>query len=122
MDNGILCELVAKQIDPAKFQVRGEQVVFLSEADNTSGNQSIIQSIVTNYTSLAASHTLEKAWGSVRVKRNNLLLESDWTRLDDSPITVEKKAEWATYRQALRDLPETYASDINAIVWPTKPS
>lgn len=36
--------------------------------------------------------------------RKFLLLNSDWTQLPDSPLSAEKKAEWAAYRQALRDL------------------
>ena len=39
----------------------------------------------------------------VRAKRDQLLRDSDWTMLMDTPTD---KAEWATYRQALRDLPQ----------------
>jgi len=39
----------------------------------------------------------------VRAKRDQLLKDSDWTMLMDTPTD---KAEWATYRQALRDLPQ----------------
>ncbi len=53
----------------------------------------------------------------VRAQRTLLLSESDWTQVADSPLSDSKKAEWATYRQALRDLPST-----NPIVWPTEPS
>ena len=41
-----------------------------------------------------------------RMTRNQLLIESDWTQFNDSPLTGEVKTSWATYRQALRDLPE----------------
>jgi hypothetical protein len=41
----------------------------------------------------------------LRRLRNVFLRESDWTQFADSPLTAEQKAEWATYRQALRDLP-----------------
>jgi len=58
-------------------------------------------------------------WENIRSKRNYLLTESDWTQLADSPLTEEKKAEWITYRQSLRDI--TLQTDLNAIVWPTKP-
>ena len=69
----------------------------------------------------------------VKDYRNWLLAVSDWTRLDDVTLTTDKKAEWATYRQALRDLPETIAADSNLTAkaladnhshssWPTKPS
>lgn len=59
----------------------------------------------------------------VRTIRNGLLEDSDWTQSPDSPLTTEKKTEWATYRQALRDVPATNSSvtDIDSVVWPTKP-
>ena len=41
---------------------------------------------------------------TIRLKRNNLLSESDWTQFNDSPLSNEKKLEWATYRQLLRDV------------------
>lgn len=61
--------------------------------------------------------------GKRKRKRNALLLESDWTQFADSPLTDKKKAEWATYRQALRDLPQQYPDAISNddIIWPTKP-
>lgn len=57
---------------------------------------------------------------TLREGRNKLLKMSDWTQLPDSPLSAEKKAEWAAYRQALRDLPET--TDINSVVWPQEPN
>ena len=59
----------------------------------------------------------------IRNKRNELLKESDWTQAIDSPLPDIKKAEWATYRQELRDLTTTYldAVAIEEIVFPTKP-
>lgn len=53
-------------------------------------------------------------------KRNSLLLISDWTQLPDVPLNNEKKAEWATYRQALRDVPAQQGFPDN-IVWPVAP-
>ena len=35
--------------------------------------------------------------------RANELKSNDWTQLDDSPAIA---ADWAAYRQSLRDLPE----------------
>ena len=40
-----------------------------------------------------------------RSTRTTLLAESDWTQMADTALSTEKKAEWVTYRQALRDLP-----------------
>lgn len=38
----------------------------------------------------------------VRAQRDALLTACDWTQLPD--VTIPKKAEWAAYRQALRDI------------------
>jgi len=59
----------------------------------------------------------------LREQRDHLLLVSDWTQAADSPLSDAKKAEWATYRQALRDLPSKYAelNDYHDVVWPTRP-
>lgn len=41
----------------------------------------------------------------LRIQRDKLLVESDWTQVADAP--VDKQA-WATYRQQLRDFPTTW--------------
>lgn len=58
---------------------------------------------------------------SLRSQRNTLLSECDWTQLVDSPLSVEEKADWAAYRQLLRDLPENTQDPLNPI-WPAKPT
>jgi hypothetical protein len=58
---------------------------------------------------------------SLRDRRNILLASSDWTQAADSPLTDAKKAEWATYRQQLRDLPANTSDPANP-TWPTPPS
>ena len=52
----------------------------------------------------------------LRDERNQKLVASDWTQAPDhsSPLVEAKKAEWATYRQVLRDLPAT----IDMLTWP----
>ena len=61
--------------------------------------------------------------GKMRRVRKDLLQECDITQLADAPLTDAKKAEWATYRQALRDMPITNesATSYEDIIWPTKP-
>jgi hypothetical protein len=39
----------------------------------------------------------------LRNQRNQLLKDSDWTQVADSPVN---KDVWAAYRQALRDVPD----------------
>lgn len=53
-------------------------------------------------------------------RRNALLAESDWTQLSDAPFSVEQKAEWAVYRQQLRDLTDQTGFP-ESIMWPAKP-
>ena len=57
-------------------------------------------------------------WRGVRKTRNRMLELSDWTQLPDVPLT--NKAAWATYRQALRDVPQTNTDPAN-ITWPVAP-
>jgi hypothetical protein len=63
-------------------------------------------------------------WVLVREDRNNLLSKCDWTQLSDNGLSDSKKAEWATYRQSLRDLPTTYSSatDRSGVTFPSEPS
>ena len=58
---------------------------------------------------------------NLRDKRNNLLKQSDWTVLPDSPIA--DKTAWQTYRTELRDLTNglTTVEQVEAVTWPTKP-
>lgn len=48
---------------------------------------------------------LEKA-RILRSQRNDLLAQSDWTQLPDTPLSSAERTAWAEYRQALRNLPE----------------
>ena len=57
---------------------------------------------------------------SLRLERNSLLTESDWTQYNDSPLSDEVKAEWAVYRESLRDLPDN-TDDPSNPTWPTPP-
>lgn len=57
---------------------------------------------------------------NMREQRNDLLAASDWTQANDSPLSNDKKIEWATYRTALRDLPSS--SDWPDVTFPEEPS
>ena len=60
----------------------------------------------------------------LRLIRNRLLAQCDWTQAVDSPLSDVKKAEWATYRQKLRDLPagNTSETDLTKVDFPDIPS
>lgn len=52
----------------------------------------------------------------LRVERNFRLAETDWWANSDLTMTAEQTA----YRQALRDITNTYSS-LDDVVWPEKP-
>tara|TARA_R100000458_G_scaffold47683_1_gene46511 strand:+ start:904 stop:1146 length:243 start_codon:yes stop_codon:yes gene_type:complete len=54
----------------------------------------------------------------LKAERNSRLADSDFMMVSDRGLTDAKKAKWATYRQALRDMD---FSDPDNITWPTKP-
>jgi len=56
---------------------------------------------------------------SVRQQRNGKLTACDWTQVVDNPLA--NKADWATYRQALRDLPKEAGFPWD-MAWPTDPN
>jgi hypothetical protein len=55
---------------------------------------------------------------TIRQQRNALLTASDWTQAGDVPQAT--KDLWATYRQALRDVPQQAGFPTN-VTWPQKP-
>ena len=58
----------------------------------------------------------DQAEGAVRNKRDRLLSDTDWMALSDNAMTPE----WASYRQALRDI-TGQAGFPYSMIWPTKP-
>jgi hypothetical protein len=62
----------------------------------------------------------------IKEQRNRMLLESDWTVNPQIAMSDEKKAEWTSYRQSLRDLPSTITLDFLKsgadLSWPVPPS
>ena len=73
------------------------------------------------YTKNQSQIDTDDAWIELRRDRVMLLTSSDWTQQPDSPLTDAKKTEWATYRQALRDLPANTSDPANP-VWPSQPT
>lgn len=60
----------------------------------------------------------EKAGENIRLRRNELLSECDWTQVADAQVD---QVAWATYRQALRDLPSQDGFPYS-VIWPTPPA
>jgi hypothetical protein len=54
----------------------------------------------------------------IRRQRDVFLAETDWTQVGDVPQAIKDK--WATYRQALRDVPQQEGFPAT-VEWPTQP-
>ena len=61
-----------------------------------------------------------KLKSEIRMIRDQYLVITDFTQLPDVPFSVEAKAQFATFRQQLRDLPNV--SDPTTITWPPIPT
>lgn len=59
----------------------------------------------------------QSQWAKVRTQRDTLLSSCDWTQCPD--VNIPDKADWAAYRQSLRDI--TDQTDPYNIVWPVAP-
>ena len=59
----------------------------------------------------------DRAWAQVRAERDRLLAACDWTQVADAPVDAQV---WADYRQALRDVPQDFASP-DEVVFPAVP-
>ena len=57
-----------------------------------------------------------------RTTRNKLLADTDWTQINDSPLSNEDKTAWATYRQELRGITDLDAwPNLADDDWPVEP-
>ena len=59
-------------------------------------------------------------WDNIRATRDQILRDTDWTMTTGATVD---QAQWAAYRQVIRDIPQTYKDKTpNDVVWPTQPS
>ena len=74
---------------------------------------------VTDATAEEIAQRTEEQARSVRSTRDQLIADTDWMALSDNTLTPE----WATYRQALRDITDHANFPwVNDEDWPVKPS
>ena len=70
------------------------------------------EQVSTKQAELAAAQPLKE----LRAERDRLIAATDWWASSDLTMTAEQTA----YRQALRDITDSYTS-LEDVVWPTKP-
>tara|TARA_E500000318_G_C3434647_1_gene162538 strand:+ start:292 stop:618 length:327 start_codon:yes stop_codon:yes gene_type:complete len=69
--------------------------------------------VATKKTELLAADKLDQ----LRKKRDELISATDWWMFSDTTTATQAQLD---YRQALRDITNTYTS-LDDVVWPTKP-
>jgi len=94
----------------------GQQVIL----GNHQANTMLVANVVTPVNGDALNLYNERLLTDIRFQRNKLLSKCDWTDLPSTPLSIEKKAEWQNYRNALRDLPANTTDPENP-EWPLPP-
>ena len=73
-----------------------------------------------DYTTLEWKPNLELIKSLVNNSRQMMLQRSDWTDTVSAQTRLPNYAEWQTYRQALRDIPNQSGYPFN-VIWPEQP-
>jgi len=107
----IIMQSINALIPDAKYIIRGDFSGLEWLDERTVPTESEVQ---TKYDEIIAAEPLNL----LREIRNIKLAETDWTQSRD--VTLANDADWQTYRQALRDITDTYTS-LDDVVWPEKP-
>ena len=95
-----------------EWSIQGSTLVWHSEGPHPTG-----QEIAAKTSELEAAEPL----ALLRIERNHKLTESDWVAIKATETNTEISQSWKTYRQALRDITQSYQS-LDSVVWPTMPS
>ena len=96
------------------IEITREQHTTLLEEINNNNKEIVVDE--NNQLSLI-ERVVIPTWQIIRLRRNRLLRQSDFTQMPDWP---GDKNAWASYRQILRDIPQTYETP-EEVIWPTKP-
>lgn len=98
-----------------------DYTVNLDRTATKQGDQWVEEWISTPATPEEITERTDNQAAAVRAERNQKLANCDWTQLSDSPLDPSQKAEWGTYRQALRDISSQAGFPWN-VQWPAEPA
>ena len=113
----ILAELNASVVlEGPQAQPTRYQVAFRDSVQEIEGQWYTKYSVVDMSDEAKTAKDAEQA-KSVRQQRDEKLKSTDWTQVADAPVD---KSAWATYRQALRDLPKANGFPWD-MTWPIQP-
>ena len=110
----------SKESEPSSVTLTdGSGVVLCIPFDpDNSDYQTYLEWVADGNTAEAVDDTL--TWDDIRATRDGILSSTDWTMTTGASVD---QAQWAAYRQNIRDIPQTYSGKTPAdVVWPTQPS
>lgn len=121
-DQGEILRTGACQDEDLSVQAGEGESVLEGNADDLT--QMVVDGAVVDKPELSDAEKKAETIAELRKLRDNLLNISDWTQVADSPLADSKKAEWATYRQTLRDLPSNHVNttSIEDVSFPDAPT
>ena len=110
----------SKESEPSSVTLTdGSGVVLCIPFDpDNSDYQTYLEWVADGNTAEAVDDTL--TWDDIRATRDGILSSTDWTMTTGASVD---QAQWAAYRQNIRDIPQTYKDKTpDDVVWPTQPS
>jgi hypothetical protein len=98
--------------------LRTEDGAYIPKDEANTDYQEYLEWVKTNTVEAIDEDTL--TWDNIRATRNKILIDTDWTMTTGASVD---QAQWAAYRQNIRDIPQTYSGKTpDEVVWPTQPS
>jgi len=111
---------IPNNFDGAKFADKYKLSAFDGDFWVEKGSNLICPSLP-NLTGADIADCVIDAWIAIRIERDKLLAESDWTQLLDVVLTQDEKLEWSEYRQSLRDMPQDFENPED-VIFPEAPN
>jgi hypothetical protein len=101
-----------------QYIIRKEDNAWIPPDEANRDYQKYLAWVAEGNTAEAVDNTL--TWDDIRATRDQILRDTDWTMTTGATVD---QAQWAAYRQVIRDIPQTYKDKTpDDVVWPTQPS
>ena len=116
-------DATAREFTKEEYALFGDQLKYAGN-EQTKVTGKALDDAKVSFTAFTTNQLLNAALELLREKRDSLLDKSEWTVNNDNQLSDDKKAEWKTYRQKLRDITKdlTTEAEVNAVSFPTEPS
>ena len=119
MNYKLIKDSITNEINTIKLSNSDGTNSFIPKDEANTDYQKYLEWVAEGNTAEAADEdTL--TWDDIRATRDQILKDTDWTMTTGATVD---QAQWAAYRQVIRDIPQTYKDKTpDDVVWPTQPS